>query len=166
MRYYDITGLEVSMVCRTVDDWRTRWLGVKHCFVAVWHWEEGSCGDDRVKILDSQYSIAGGRTPLTNPNAPTYSMDRNAWNNPGGDNQHYDIAPPAGMSQAEFDSAVQNAGDNYRSSEPYDAVFGPNSNTAADNIIENAGGIAPNIPGALNQNYGDSTGHRGTRNYY
>ena len=34
--------------------------------------------------------------------------------------------------------------------------MGLNSNTAADNIIEGAGGIAPNIPGAKEQNYGDT----------
>ncbi len=53
-----------------------------------------------------------------------------------------------------FDQQVIDTGDNY-SQGPYDGKFGPNSNTAADNIIEGAGGVAPNVDGALHQNYGE-----------
>jgi hypothetical protein len=49
-----------------------------------------------------------------------------------------------------FDASVRSAGDNYRLPADYDAVHGPNSNTGAHDIIENAGGTLPNIPRAPN----------------
>jgi hypothetical protein len=161
LSYTDPLGLEVTMTCRTVTMFGS--LGFsrpRHCSVVVWHWE-GNC-DDRQKVIDSQYSLAGGGTAPVDPNGPTtkkergtYDNDRNAFSNPGGRNSNYDISPPNGMSQQDFDAAVQQSGDGY-SQGPYRLPsFGNNSNTAADNIIENAGGVAPNIPGAWGQNYGD-----------
>jgi hypothetical protein len=38
--------------------------------------------------------------------------------------------------------------------EPYNAKFGPNSNTATNSIITGAGGTVPDIPGAWQQHYG------------
>jgi RHS repeat-associated protein len=158
LTFTDTFGLETTMVCRPINDKRVSWLGVKHCFVVVWHWEN-KCGK-REKVIDRQYSLAGAQTPFPQNTQPkpgtTFGDDRNAFNNPGGPNEHYPILPPPGMTQDGFDAAVSSSGDGYRSGEPYDAKFGPNSNTAADNIIEGAGGIAPNVPGAVNQNYGEA----------
>jgi hypothetical protein len=50
----DPFGLEVTMMCRPISDWRVSWLGVMHCAVFVWHWE--NCK----KVIDAQYSVAGG----------------------------------------------------------------------------------------------------------
>lgn len=40
--------------------------------------------------------------------------------------------------------------------------LGPNSNTAADNIIERARGSAPNVQGAYQQNYGETMNYSGS----
>ena len=154
LKYKDPLGLEVTVVCRPINVWGISGTGLVHCSVFVWHWEDDGCGG-KVKVIDAQYSLAGGQSPQTDPTLPTYSDDRDAWNNPGGDNDHYDIPPPPGMGQSDFDDAVQDSGDNYNSGEPYDSTFGPNSNTATDNIIEGAGGTMPDIPGAIQQNYGE-----------
>jgi len=153
VNFIDPLGLDTTMVCRSIKDWRVSWTGIVHCAVFVWHWETDKCNNKK-KIIDSQYSLAGEQTPLTNPKAPTYIDDRNAFNFKD-NSQHYFITPPSGTSQSDFDRAVQREGNGYDSGVPYDAKLGPNSNTAADNIIERAGGVAPNVPGAWQQNYGD-----------
>lgn len=156
VRHIDPLGLETTMVCRPLHNPIASAIGMVHCSVFVWHWEtDDNCNE--IKVIDSQYSVAGGQSPLepsTNPNG-TYNSDRESFNNPGGDNQHHDIPPPDGMTQSDFDAAVQNAGDNYNSGVPYDSKWGPNSNTASDNIIEGAGGAAPSVPGAWQQNHGE-----------
>jgi hypothetical protein len=58
------------------------------------------------------------------------------------------------MTNDQYDQAVRDSGDNYIQG-PYRPVLGPNSNTSADNIIEQPGGTVPNIPGAVAQNYGE-----------
>lgn len=65
------------------------------------------------------------------------------------------MQPPNGMSQQDFDNEVIKYGDAYESKKPYSATGGPNSNTATDNIIERAGGVAPDVSGAYRQNYGE-----------
>jgi RHS repeat-associated protein len=152
LRKVDPAGLTTSMVCRTVQDWRTKLFGAKHCGVFVWHWEFTGC--EWRKIIDSQFTLAGGTSPQTDPNAPSSRMDRDAFSNPGDRDEHYEINPPSGQSQSDFDRSVTQSGNNY-SQPPYSSVFGPNSNTAADNIIEGAGGIAPDVPGAFHQNWGE-----------
>jgi RHS repeat-associated protein len=149
-RFADPLGLDVTTVCRTIDDQRVAWLGVKHCAVFVWHWESSGCPPRKTKVIDAQYSIAGGRTPQ-GAGGQTYSLDRQAFTS--GSGEGYDVAPPAAMTQSQWDDAVRNAGDNYNSGEPYDAVNGPNSNTAAHDIISNAGGTPPWIMRAPNYNY-------------
>lgn len=59
-----------------------------------------------------------------------------------------------GVHQNDFDAAVVQQGNSYDSKAGYDAVYGPNSNTSAEQIVEGAGGKLPNIPGAYGQNYG------------
>lgn len=150
--FSDPFGLEVTTHCRTIDDSRVAWLGIKHCAVFVWHWEVKGCPPKRKKVIDAQYSIAGGRTPQ-GPTGLTYRLDAESFNN--GSGEDYAVAPPGGMGGNEWDDAVRNAGDNYNSGEPYDAVWGPNSNTAAHDIITNAGGTPPWIIGAPNYNYSE-----------
>ena len=145
--FADPVGLDVTVQCRPIDDPRVRWLGIVHCADFVWHWEIDKCGNRR-KVVDGQYSVAGGQTPQTDPTLPTYSADRRAFSNPGTDIQQYPVPPPPGMSQQDWDNAVMNAGEHYRSAEPYDAVWGPNSNTAAHDIVRNAGGTPPDVFGA------------------
>jgi hypothetical protein len=83
-----------------------------------------------------------------------FLRDRQAFENPGSENEHFQIDPPNGVTQEDFDRKVTERGDDYRV-ENYDALAGPNSNTAADNILERGGGHVPNVPGALGQNWGE-----------
>lgn len=129
-------------------------IGVQHCAVIVWHEE---CGR---RVIDSQYSLQrGGTIPSIQGTTSNdvYNTDRDAFNNPGGGNTNYDIPVPTGMTSQQFDDAVTQSGDNY-SQDPYWGAPGPNSNTAADNIIEGAGGVVPDVPGILGpigQNWGE-----------
>lgn len=152
VRFTDPLGLEVTMVCRSINDWRFDWLGTVHCSVFVWHYDE--CGR---RVIDRQYSLAGRQRPFpqNEQNSPTFDWDREAFENPGEDDQHHLIPPPPNVSQEDFDTAVTSEGDSYDSFFDYDAIEGPNSNTASDQIIEGAGGVAPDIPGAVGQNYGE-----------
>lgn len=151
--YSDPLGLEVTMLCRSLNHIVGK-IGIKHCAIFVWHLDEDSCGN-LIKVIDSQFSVAGGRTPQTDPTLDTYSDDRKGFYAPfTSDNMRF-LIPPPGMTQSGWDQSVTNAGNNYNSGEPYNSKTGPNSNTSADNIIENAGGTAPNVPGAWQQNYGE-----------
>ncbi len=155
LRYTDPLGLETTVVCRPIKVRGVSGTGLVHCAVFVWHWEVDGCGN-KIKVIDGQYSVAGTQTPQTGrPHETTYRDDRDAFNNPGGINDHYPIPPPLGMNQQDFDNAVMQAGTNYNSGEPYRPFLGPNSNTAADNIVEQAGGTMPDILGAIQQNYGE-----------
>jgi hypothetical protein len=147
--YIDPLGLETTVVCRSVKDRKAQWFNAKHCFVVVWHWEE-NCGI-LIKVLDKQYSLAGNPTPFPqNSSAPTFLDDREAWNS-GYPNEQYPVPPPPGKTVPEFDRSVTQEGDSYDSKYGYDAKFGPNSNTATQQIIEKAGGTLPNINGAYGQ---------------
>ena len=152
LSYRDPLGLEVTMTCRPVSIIGAFGKPV-HCSVFVWHWVNDSCRGRR-KQIDSQYSVPfGGTAPTGDPNNITYRDDRNTFNNPGGNNSNYDIPPPAGSSQNDFDKAVTNSGNNYSQGTYLPPGYGPNSNTAANNIITNAGGTTPNVQGAWGQDY-------------
>jgi hypothetical protein len=101
--------------------------------------------------------LAGNTTPFPQEsNAPTAVDDRNAFfQGDGGANgvSDWNIPPPPSMTSSQFDGAVTGAGDSYDSGQPYDAKNGPNSNTATNSIIQNAGGTMPDIPGAWQQHY-------------
>ncbi len=152
--YSDPLGLETTIVCRKVQDWAAAFLGAKHCFVVVWHWQTDECGR-KFKVVDAQYSLAANRVPFAQGsyNRYTYNEDSKAFSDSNSD--FYDIPVPSDMTQEQFDDRVMESGDNYNLPDEYDAKFGPNSNTAADDIVENAGGTVPDIPGAYNQNYGE-----------
>jgi hypothetical protein len=152
--FSDPMGLEVTMTCRPLANPLSRLIGTpRHCSVIVWHWEKNPCSKSgRKKVIDHQYSLPGGGTaPTKDPNNQTYKDDRNAFNNPGGYNTNYDIPPPAGTSQSAFDNAVTNSGNNYSQGTYMLPGYGPNSNSAANNIIQNAGGTTPDVPGAWDQ---------------
>lgn len=154
LRYTDPLGLEVTMTCRSLSNPLSRLIGTpRHCSVVVWHWVNDSCRGRR-KQVDSQFSLSfGGTAPTGDPNNQTYKDDRTAFNNPGGNNSNYDIPPPAGSTQSAFDNAVTNSGNNYSQGTYMPPGYGPNSNTAANNIITNAGGTTPDVPGAWGQNF-------------
>lgn len=87
----------------------------------------------------------------TDPSNQTYIDDRNAFIYPGGGNTNYLIPVPNGMTQAQFDAGVTAWGNQY-SQGTYNLLLGPNSNTAAYNIIFGAGGKPPDVwdaPGNL-----------------
>ena len=152
LSYVDPLGLETTVVCRSVEDRYAKALGAKHCFVVVWHWDNANSQCTGRKIIDRQYSLAGNPAPFKQDSkAPTFQSDRNTWNSGSGTN--YDISPPPGQTVPGFDAAVTNKGDSYNSNNGYNATFGPNSNTATQQIIQGAGGTLPNIPGAYGQYY-------------
>ncbi|MFC5740964.1 RHS repeat-associated core domain-containing protein [Dyella tabacisoli] len=147
----DPLGLSTMVVCRPINDWRVKWAGPVHCGVFVWHMD---CNGNR--IIDRQYSLAGNRTPFPQgSNAPTAVDDRNAFFSGGDGVSNWYIPPPSGMTSPQFDAAITQAGDSYNSGQDYDAKNGPNSNTAANTIIHNAGGTLPDVPGAWQQHYHD-----------
>ena len=154
LRYVDPLGLETTMTCRPVKLFGKLGLSQPvHCAVIVWH-SKALCDGKKVKVIDAQYSLPGGGTsPTKDPNNPTFRDDREAFNNPGGTNSNYDIAPPPGVSQSDFDRAVTNSGNHYSQGTYMPPGYGPNSNTAAHNIITNAGGTPPDVPGAWGQSY-------------
>jgi RHS repeat-associated protein len=150
--FFDAYGLYVTMVCRPLSIPIAGTLGYVHCAVFVWHIDK--CFN---VVIDKQFSLRwGDQQPLPQGSGdPTYIDDRNAFFNLGkGGNGYYLIPPPPGMNQKQFDQAVIKAGDSYKQG-PYDPLRGPNSNTAADNIIERGGGKVPDVPRAPGQNYGD-----------
>jgi hypothetical protein len=121
-----------------------------HCAVLVWHYD--SCGR---KVIDAQYSVpGGGMRPTRDPTNPTYVADTRAFGSSIG---NYAIPAPLGITQSDWDRAVISSGNSY-SQGTYFPVPGPNSNTAASNIITNAGGTAPIVPGAWGQGYQPITG--------
>ncbi len=145
MTHVDPSGLEVTMTCRPLNliPWK------KHCAVVVWH--ENECG---IRIIDDQYSLSmGNSSPTDAENADdTYNIDRDGFENPRPGVENYEIpVPPIFPSQDDFDNTVRRNGDSY-SQGPY-RLLGPNSNTAADNIIERSGGTVPNVPSAPGQNW-------------
>lgn len=64
---------------------------------------------------------------------------------------NYPIPVPPGMTQSQFDNAVTNSGNNYNQGTYMPPGYGPNSNSAANNIIQNAGGTTPDVPGVWSQ---------------
>ncbi|MCP4494355.1 MAG: RHS repeat-associated core domain-containing protein, partial [Gammaproteobacteria bacterium] len=146
--FVDPFGLEVTMNCRPLSG--LEFTGAKHCSVIVWHWGDDGCGN-RKKVIDAQYSLSFGNTSPANTAPDTFQDDTDAFNSGNG---NHEIPVPSGMTQDEFDQSVQNSGNSYTQG-AYDptGTFGPNSNTAADNIIENGGGTVPDVSGAVGQHY-------------
>ena len=66
----------------------------------------------------------------------------------------YDIAPPAGWTQSQFDNSAAQEGSSY--SQGQYSLTGPNSNTAAATIIYDGGHAnvnIPDVPGAVAEYY-------------
>ena len=100
--------------------------------------------------VDRQFSNPGWETrPTHDPKNATYVDDRTAFDNPGGARTNYEIAVPTGMTSQQFDNAVIQSGNRFQN--PFYQPWGPNSNTAATRIINNAGGTAPSVPYAPGQ---------------
>ena len=145
----DPMGQNVTLTCRPVS-W-FKFLGSdapKHCAVFVWHMSK-DCPPKLV--IDRQFSLPGfTQSPTQNTNNDTYISDLNAFNNPGGANANYDIPLPSRMSQEQLDTSTIQSGTNYSLPAPY-SLLGPNSNTAATQIIIQAGGTVPDVPLAPGQ---------------
>ena len=122
----------------------------KHCSGIVWHWETDKCGGKK-QVIDNQFSLPGSaNSPTQDTTNSTYTNDRNAFNNPQPVDGNFPVPPPAGVSQSDFDIAVTQSGSSYVQGDY--RLLGPNSNTAASNIIRGAGGTPPNVLGAFGQN--------------
>jgi RHS repeat-associated protein len=149
LSFGDPLGLAVTMTCRPLS-LVAKFGGIspKHCGDFVWHWETDPCTNKRHKVIDAQFSLPGFATePTRDPTNQTYVDDRNAFSNPGDGNSNYEVPVPDGMTQGQFDAAVTAWGNQY-SQGTYNLLFGPNSNTAAYNIIYGGGGTPPDVPDA------------------
>ena len=110
--------------------------------------------DPETGEITRQYSLQGGATefdrqlnqlgPGESPSS-TFRADRNAFLNPGGANQHFNIGPPSGMSAKAFAEGVIRLGDSY-SAARYSNLIGPNSNSAAAFPLHVLGATVPSIP--------------------
>jgi RHS repeat-associated protein len=141
-KFIDPSGFVVTMTCSGI--------GVVHCADFVWHWVTDPCTGVRQKVVDAQYSLGyGGQKPVTDQRDPQFWGDRWYFYNPGMVGTNYDIPVPQGMTSGQFDQSVMNVGNSY-SQDPY-FMLGPNSNTAANSIITEAGGTTPDVPGAVGQ---------------
>lgn len=149
----DPTGRTVTMTCRPLSMLGA--IGVNtimHCSAIIWHYEKDPCTGELHKVITAQYSLPyGARQPTTNQSNQTYKDDRDAFNSPTSNDYNYDIAPPPGVSQSDFDNQVTQFGSTY-SQGPYH-LTGPNSNTAAADIIAGPGGTPPPVPGAVGEYY-------------
>jgi hypothetical protein len=100
-----------------------------------------------------QYSLQGGATkfdrqlselePGESPSS-TFTADRSAFLNPGGNNQQFNISPPDGVSAKAFREQVIGFGDSY-SAVRYSNIIGPNSNSAAAFPLFRSGAQVPDI---------------------
>jgi RHS repeat-associated protein len=145
----DPLGLNVTMTCRPLS-FVAKFGGTspKHCGDFVWHWATDPCTGKKHKVIDAQFSLPGFATaPTIDPNNQTYQDDRNAFYNEGGGNSNYNIPPPPGMTQAQFDQNVTSWGNQYSQGE-YRLFPGPNSNSSAYDIIRGGGGNPPDVPDA------------------
>ena len=147
----DPTGTEVTLTCRPLSQaGKIGFTVPRHCSVFVWHWNKGC---PPVKVITRQFSVPGfAQRPTSDPGNDTYVYDRRSFNNPGGNNLLFDIPVPDGMNQAQFDAAVINSGNNYQLPSQY-FPWGPNSNTAANDIITGGGGTTPDVPWAWGQHF-------------
>jgi len=117
--------------------------------------------DPKTGEITRQYSLQGGETafdrqlgelgPGESPSG-TFTADRNAFLNPGGANQHFNISPPAGVSAKAFREQVIGLGDSY-SAVRYSNIIGPNSNSAAAFPLFRSGAQVPYIRRAPFLNY-------------
>jgi RHS repeat-associated protein len=123
---------EVALACRGVSG---SGGAASHCGLFVF---QGT--DTKTAGIDAQFSLAGGATEFTNDTS-TYEADLEAFRR--GTNV-YIISPPAGVPQVAWDTAVIRAASSYRATN-YDAILGPNSNSAATYPIIVNGGQVPNI---------------------
>lgn len=70
--------------------------------------------------------------------------NRDAFLNPGGRNQHFNIAPPDAVTPKAFREQVIGFGDSY-SAVRYSNIIGPNSNSAAAFPLFRSGAQVPDI---------------------
>ena len=142
-------GMETTVACRSVQDSMAQLFGAKHCFTVI-HYEDANGNS----AIYRQYSLAGMRTffPQDSFDKPTFQLDRQEWLSGSGDR----FSPThRGTTDLQFSLSVIKAAEAYNSGRDYSAngFTGPNSNTATDTIIRNAGGSLPVIPGAYGQTY-------------
>jgi uncharacterized protein RhaS with RHS repeats len=147
--FTDPSGLDVTLVCRPLAPAAAFGLSApRHCGVVVWHWSK-DCPPRR--IIDRQFSLAVNSQTFTSDQLnPTYVDDGRAFTDPSSADLNYAIAAPNGVSSDQFDAAVTQAGANYTLPGPYEYA-GPNSNTAATQVISTAGGTPPLVPNAPSQ---------------
>ena len=176
LRYVDPTGLETHIFSLPII------FGHRHLFIAV----KSEDGTITTKGLypESQLDAAlqGLQQLVTNnsedlnaevrTNDPTELAVAEGYFNEGkveGNNKHEgEITTPESVSEEAFDTRVLMLFDLYLliTDRDYNALKGPNSNTAADDVIEGAGGTIPDSPGATQQNWGEQNpGDHGMSGY-
>jgi hypothetical protein len=139
----------------------------RHLFIAV-RGEEGNITtrglypDNQLKaVIDSITIIGVQESKVLTDKANELEHAKNYFSNPeqklkGGAKFEAKIQTPEGLSEEAFDNIVLENADNYSTKErPYNAKWGPNSNTFVDDVIEKSGGEIPDIPKATQQNWGE-----------
>jgi RHS repeat-associated protein len=159
-RWIDPRGQETILVCRPLDSWLGGDVGSRrqHCAAFVVK-DKNDCWCDSQADPDGiirQFSLAGGNQAFDDPGNPTdvYRTDRREYNTgEWPQTGKWPVKVPAGMTSCEFDGRVISEGIRYHQGE-YRAYLGPNSNTAAYNLIRRAGG-APHPTNAQASEHGD-----------
>jgi RHS repeat-associated protein len=152
VRYADFNGQKVVMVCRPLSVSPFDKSGARHCAVFVVE-SDCPCLEADADGVNMQFSFPGFATKFDlGRETQTSQDDRDAYNNPAGRGiSHHVIPVPDRLTSCQFDRSVISEGTAYIQNSY--VVTGPNSNTAVDNVIERAGGQAPDVAGAFGQDY-------------
>ena len=164
-RYVDPRGEAVEYLCRPIMRLPFYIPPAIHCAVFVTPDSNCDCdlGGEDEHVPTIQFSLEGGARGFDLAGTSReYRMDREYYSGQRPGARRWIVPVPPGMSSCEFDSKVIEKGKEYQQG-PYSAVLGPNSNTAAANIIRRAGGNPPRTY-AQAQNHGiPSPGSRGRK---
>ncbi|WP_407932937.1 RHS repeat-associated core domain-containing protein [Jannaschia ovalis] len=161
MRWTDPKGEAVWGMCRPLDGALGYLPRGRHCAVFVTDDDPGDqCLQDGDRgPITGQFSLAAGdRAFDLEGTTPAYQRDRALFlgtviDSRGRGTTIVGVRPPEGTSIRDFDDLVITNGNRFRRGR-YNAVLGPNSNTAAENVIQMSGGLVTDL-GAQAQKYGE-----------
>jgi hypothetical protein len=114
-------------------------------------------GDDPATAdIRAQFSLQGGNTEFDpqDSTSGTFQTDRAAFRNRGGENLHFRIATPKGMTPKQFADTVTRLGNSYQANpSTYNLFRGPNSNSAAAFPLYRSGATVPQVPRSPGLNF-------------
>lgn len=139
-RYTDPRGEAVYLMCRPLANNPGLWWwyhGAQHCAVFVTA-EDCNCENDDPDEIIAQFSLPGQQQVFDlEQRYNVHGVDRSAFLNPNWQTHIKKIPVPSGMNRCEFNDRVIREGENYKQPS-YDPINGPNSNTAANNLLRRA----------------------------